>query len=132
MYPMAQELSILQINWTKVAEATNLKNAKVAATRYSQIVKKHGLSSAGATSASPTPSTSATKGTKRKATTTAGSGTKRGRKLVSLAAKDDEEEVVGDENHCVKVKTEDDSEAKTTMEEELEHELEQENTVLDT
>ncbi|MCJ1387209.1 hypothetical protein MMC18_000049 [Xylographa bjoerkii] len=119
-----------KINWVKVAEATNLKNAKVASTRYSQIMKKHGLSSGGATSEPPTPSASASKGTKRKAVTAPGSGAKRGKKAASsskVADNNDDDEAADDEKACVKVKTEDDPEAESTVG----HELDEKDTVPD-
>ncbi|MCJ1382722.1 hypothetical protein MMC17_005835 [Xylographa soralifera] len=119
-----------KINWTKVAEATSLKNAKVASTRYSQIMKKHGLGSSSAASEPSTPSASATKGNKRKAATTPASGAKRARKGASafkVPNNIDDDEIADDEKECIKVKTEDDPEAGFTGE----HELEEKDTALD-
>ena len=100
-----------------MAEATKLKNAKVASTRYSQIVKKHGLSSGSTTSEPSTPSAAATKGNKRKATSTPGSGAKRAKKGASVSKKAND---IDNEEGCVKVKTEDDHEAESVEERELE------------
>ncbi|MCJ1284260.1 hypothetical protein MMC26_003591 [Xylographa opegraphella] len=115
-----------KINWAKVAEATNLKNAKVASTRYSQIVKKHGLSSGKAESESSTPNASTTKSNKRMTTATPGSRTKRARKDSNVAKV--ASNVDADENakKCAKVKADDNHEVENAAD----YELEENDTLL--
>ncbi|MCJ1397948.1 hypothetical protein MMC11_001144 [Xylographa trunciseda] len=128
-----------KVDWVKVAEATGLKNAKTAATRFSQIVKKHNLVFGGSTSEPSNPSTAATKVLKRKLAAAPICGAKRQKKKASASnvANDNEEDETTDiENGWAKVKTEDvpAAEAEAVVKPELETKdtaLDSENDPLD-